>query len=232
MSLRHIISSLIVVFLTPMVQAQTLQSLASIEQTAYVHALHDAQTSYSQPQVLVDSLDKRLRLQQCDKPLHSFSNSSSNTVGSRTIGVKCQGSVEWTVYVPVKVKVIKPVVVSARPLSANQTLTARDVRLEALDIADLRHGYKESLELVIGQQLKYPLSVGMVIPTRSLKQEQVVRRGEQIVLVAMAGTMEVRMNGTALDDASVGEKVKVKNSSSKRVVEGVVHAPGIVKVTM
>jgi flagella basal body P-ring formation protein FlgA len=26
--------------------------------------------------------------------------------------------------------------------------------------------------------------------------------------------------------------VKVKNSSSQRVVEGIVHAPGIVKVTM
>jgi flagella basal body P-ring formation protein FlgA len=232
MPFRHIISSLIVVFLTPAAQAQSLQSLASIEQAAYVHALHDAQASYSQPQVLVDSLDTRLRLQQCDKALHSFSNSVSNTVGSRTIGVKCQGAVEWTVYVPVKVKVIKPVVVSSRPLPANQTLTAKDVRLEAMDIADLRHGYKESLEQVVGQQLKYPLSVGMVIPTRSLKQERVVRRGEQIVLLAKAGTMEVRMNGTALDDASVGETVKVKNSSSQRVVEGIVQAPGIVKVTM
>jgi flagella basal body P-ring formation protein FlgA len=44
--------------------------------------------------------------------------------------------------------------------------------------------------------------------------------------------MEVRMNGTALEDASVGETIKVKNSSSQRVVEGVVEAPGIVKVTM
>jgi flagella basal body P-ring formation protein FlgA len=232
MPFRYIISSFFVVFLTPSVQAQPLQSLASIEQAAYVHALHDAQASYSQPQVLVDSLDKRLRLQQCDEILHSFSNSVSNTVGSRTIGVKCQGSVEWTVYVPVKVKVVKPVVVSSRPLPANQTLTERDVRLEPMDIAELRHGYQESLQQVIGQQLKYPLSVGMVIPTRSLKQERVIRRGEQIVLLATAGTMEVRMNGTALDDASVGERVKVKNSSSQRVVEGIVQAPGIVKVTM
>lgn len=232
MPLRHIICSLIVVFLTPVVQAQPLQSLASIEQAAYIHALHDAQASYSQPQVVVDSLDKRLRLQQCDSPLHSFSNSVSNTVGSRTIGVKCQSTVEWTVYVPVKVKVMKPVVVAARPIPANQTLTARDVKLEVMDIADLRHGYKDALEQVIGQQLKYPLSVGLVIPTRSLKLEQVVRRGEQIILVATAGTMEVRMNGTALADAGVGEKVRVKNSSSQRVVEGIVHAPGIVKVTM
>lgn len=232
MRYRDIIGGLFVVFLTPSIQAQPLQSLSSIEQAAYVHALNDAQASFNQPQVVVDSLDNRLRLQHCDKPLYSFSNSLSNSVGNRTIGVKCQGSVEWTVYVPVKVKVIKSVVVTARALPANQTLTTQDVKLEAIDIAELRQGYQQSLDQVVGQQLKYPLAVGMVIPSRSLKQEKVVRRGEQITLVASAGTMEVRMSGTALDDASVGDKVKVKNSSSQRVVEGIVHGPGIVKVTM
>lgn len=85
---------------------------------------------------------------------------------------------------------------------------------------------------LLGQQLKYPLAMGMVLPPRSLKNEKIVRRGEQIILVASAGSMEVRMNGTAMEDASMGEKVKVKNSSSQRVVEGIVHAPGIVRVTM
>lgn len=221
-----------VAFLTPLAQAASLHSLSSIEQAAYVHALHDAQASYSNPQVVVEPLDDRLRLKQCDQPLNTFSNSSANSVGNRTIGIKCQSPTEWTVYVPVKVKVMKQVVVAARPLAANRNLTNKDLRLQAMDIADLRQGYLDSKQKVIGQQLKYPLAVGRVIPARSLKLEKVVRRGDQIVLVAAAGTMEVRMNGTALDDASVGDKVKVRNSSSERVVEGIVHAPGIVKVTM
>ena len=127
---------------------------------------------------------------------------------------------------------MKQVVVAARPLAANRNLTRQDVRLQAMDIADLRQGYINSPQQVVGQQLKYPLAVGRVVPSRSLKLEKIVRRGEQIVLVAAAGAMEVRMNGTALDDASIGDKVKVKNSSSERVVEGIVQAPGIVKVTM
>lgn len=232
MNIASILFSVSVVFLTPWAYAENLHSLPMIEQAAYVHALNDAQTSYSNPQVVVDALDKRLRLQQCDKPLHTFSNSSSNSVGSRTIGVRCQAPSEWTVYVPVKVKVMKQVVVSARPLAANQTLTQHDIRLEMMDIAELRQGYLASTKAVVGQQLKYPLAVGMVVPSRGLKLEKVVRRGEQIILVAATGSMEVRMNGTALEDAGVGEKVKVKNSSSQRVVEGIVHSPGIVKVTM
>lgn len=232
MRIIKIITTVYVVFLTPLLQAMPMQSLPAIEQAAYVHALNDAQVSYDNPQVVVDGLDKRLRLQQCDQSLHTFSNSSANSVGSRTIGVKCQGETEWTVYVPVQVKVMKQVVVAARPLAANRNLTQQDIRLQAMDIADLRQGYIDSPQQVVGQQLKYPLAVGRVIPARSLKLEKVVRRGEQIILVAVAGSMEVRMNGTALDDASIGDKVKVKNSSSQRVVEGVVDGPGIVKVTM
>lgn len=231
MRLLKIILSFTVVFLTPL-QAEPLQPLPGIEQAAYEHALNDAQASYSQPQVVVEPLDKRLRLNQCEQPLHTFSNSSANNVGNRTIGVKCQHPSEWTVYVPVRVKVMKQVVVAARPLAANRNLTRQDVRLQAMDIADLRQGYISSPQKVVGQQLKYPLAVGRVVPGRSLKLEKIVRRGERIVLVAAAGAMEVRMNGTALDDASIGDRVKVKNSSSERVVEGIVEGPGIVKVTM
>ena len=100
MRLLKIILSFTVVFLTPL-QAEPLQPLPGIEQAAYEHALNDAQASYSQPQVVVEPLDKRLRLNQCEQPLHTFSNSSANNVGNRTIGVKCQHPSEWTVYVPV-----------------------------------------------------------------------------------------------------------------------------------
>ena len=103
-----------------------------------------------------------------------------------------------------------------------------------MDIADLRQGYMEfKSSRLSDSNSSIPVGGSGDCPTRRLKLERVVRRGDQIVLLAAsAGTMEVRMNGTALDDASVGEKVKVKNSSSQRVVEGIVQAPGIVKVTM
>lgn len=232
MSNYFLITVMSVVFLTQPVMAEPLHALSDIEQTAFIYAASDAQASYDNPQIIVEALDNRLRLQHCDKPLHAFSNTVSNTLGNRTVGVRCNSPTEWTVYVPVKVKVLQSVVVAARPLAANKTLTKTDIKLELMDIGELRQGFMQSTDKVLGQQLKYPLSMGMVLPPRGLKLEKVVRRGEQITLVANAGTMEVRMNGTAMEDASVGERVKVKNSSSKRVVEGIVHAAGIVKVTM
>jgi flagella basal body P-ring formation protein FlgA len=90
------------------------------------------------------------------------------------------------------------------------------------DISDLRQGFILSPNMVVGQQLRYSLAMGTALTPRSLKQQKIVQRGEQVILVAQAGSMEVRMNGMAMEDATLGDKIKVKNSSSNRVVEGVV----------
>ena len=125
-----------VVFLTQALKADTLHALSDIEQTAFMYAMSDAQASYNNPQIIVEPLDDRLRLQQCEKPLQAFANTVSNTLGNRTVGVRCNAAVEWTVYVPVKVKVMQPVVVAARPLPANQTLHKTDIKLEMMDIVE------------------------------------------------------------------------------------------------
>ncbi len=229
---RLLLSCLSAVLLTHSVYADSLQSLAGIEQTAYVFAMNDAQAYYDNPQITVDAMDKRLRLQACDGKLSAFSSSSADTTGNRTIGIRCSTPTEWTVYVSVKVKVLRPVVVAARALSANQVLKASDVKTVMQDISDLRQGFILSSDNVVGQQLRYSLAMGTALTPRSLKQQKIVQRGEQVILVAQAGSMEVRMNGMAMEDAILGDKIKVKNSSSNRVVEGVVQAPGVVQVTM
>lgn len=232
MTIRSLLMVFAAGFLTHAVHAAQLQALGQIEHAAYIHALNDARASYDNPQVTVEPLDKRLRLQACAQPLEAFASSASNALGNRSIGVRCSAPTAWTVYVPVKVRVMRNVVVAARPLAANQSLTAADVTLQQRDIGELRQGYLQQAEQALGQQLKYPLAMGVVVQPNSLKAEKLIRRGERIVLVATAGSMEVRMNGTAMEDAGMGERVKVKNSSSQRVVEGTVHAPGIVHVTM
>jgi len=219
-------------FFAANINADALHSLDNIEQVVYEYALSHAQENFDNPQIEMGTLDSRLRLQACEHHLDIFNNREGTGVGNQTIGVKCSSPVAWTVYVPVKVKVLQAVVVAARPLAANQLITAKDVKLKQLDIGALRQGYVNNIRKIVGQQLKYPVALGTVIKPRSVQAQKLVRRGEHIMLVALAGNMEVRMSGTALSDAILGQRIRVKNSSSKRVVEGVVEAAGIVKVTM
>ena len=212
--------------------AAELQSRESIEHTAYMYAFEQVQMSYDNAQIVMEPLDRRLRLQACENTLKAFSNNRKIGLGKQTIGVKCNSPVAWTVYIPAKVKLFRPVVVVARPLAMNHIILKSDLKIVSLDIGSLRKGYIKNPQHIIGQQLKYPLAIGTVINPNSLKPQKIIQRGELIMLVATAGLMEVRMSGTALSDGSLGQRVRVKNLSSKRVVEGVVDGPGIVKVTM
>ena len=121
---------------------------------------------------------------------------------------------------------------SNRDITAAGNVTEQDLRIEQRDIGNLRQGYMANIAAVVGQQAKYSLGMGTVIQKNHLRPLNVVKRGESIVLVASAGTMEVRMQGTAMADAGIGDRVRVRNLSSDRVVEGVVDSPGVVRVTM
>lgn len=213
-------------------KAETLQSLDNIEHAAYEYGLSKAQSQYDNPQIVMTALDSRLRLQACDSKLEAFSNTQNSGLGNQTIGVKCHRPVAWTVYVPIQVKVFQPVVVVVKSLPARHEITKADIRIEQHDISILRQGYLQNTKMVIGQQLKYSVARGTVIKPRSLVDKKVIHRGEQIVLIATAGNMEVRMTGKALSDATQGQRIRVKNLSSKRIVEGIVDAPGIVRITM
>ncbi len=210
----------------------TLHPINTIEQAAYEFSLSKAQERYDNPQVVMGELDSRLRLQACDTQLEVFTNSVNAWLGNQTVGVKCSAPVAWTVYVPVEIKVFKPVVVAVKTLAANSVITKADVKLQPWDVSGLRQGYIKSINEIVGQQLKYAVSMGTVMTPTHVRPQKVVRRGEYITLVAVAGTMEVKMNGTAMSDASLGQRIKVKNTSSRRIVEGVVDAPGIVRVQL
>jgi flagellar basal body P-ring formation protein FlgA len=58
----------------------------------------------------------------------------------------------------------------------------------------------------------------------------IVRRGQEITLVASSGTFEVRAAGRALADAPAGARLRVQNLSSMKVVEGMVESSDVVRV--
>ncbi len=230
--LRNLTLVLTVNLLTFNVSANNLQSLADVEHAAYIFTLAQAQARFNNPEITLTPMDKRLRLQNCEGGLEAFTNREMTSAGNVTVGVRCHHPVAWTVYLPLQIKVMQPMVVVARPVSGNHVLTEQDLRIEQRDIGSLRQGYMTNIAAVVGQQAKYSLGLGTVVQKNHLRPLNVVKRGESIVLVASAGTMEVRMQGTAMADAGVGDRVRVKNLSSERVVEGVVDAPGVVRVTM
>ncbi|HLA75627.1 MAG TPA: flagellar basal body P-ring formation chaperone FlgA [Gammaproteobacteria bacterium] len=218
------------------VQADEYQSVDSIYAAArnfISEQLQNLPASAARPvQVQVGTLDPRLRLAACEIPLEAFLPAGGQSQGNTTVGVRCQGARPWLLYVPVVVKAFSDVLVATHALARGAQISASDLKPVALDMANLPADYLSDPQQVIGKTLKRPLSSGGVFGASLLEAPRIVRRDQQVTLLAEDAGIEVRMGGQALSDGEQGQVIRVRNTLSKLVVEGIVTAPGVVKVRM
>ncbi len=182
--------------------------------------------------VEVGALDSRLRLTACDTKLTAYAPPGARTLGNTTVGVRCNGPQPWSLYVPVTIKMYGEAVVAARPLAMASVLSLQDVRLAQVELGASAAGVLIDPQQVVGKVLRRPLMGDAVVTLDSLEEPRLVRRDEQVMLVAEGSGIEVRMQGRALTDGVAGELIRVRNLGSKRVIEGTVVAPGLIRVRM
>lgn len=175
-------------------------------------------------------LDQRLQLPRCDAPLDAFLQRGSDLRSRMTVGVRCAGDRPWKVYVTVDVVVTQSVLVAARTLPREHVLTAADMVSVDRDVAGLTAGYVTDPKRVVGQRLKHQLIEGRMLTPAMLAADIAVHRGQSVTLTVRSKSLAIRMEGKALMDGSVNERIRVENTTSRRVVEGIVRSPEHVEV--
>lgn len=140
--------------------------------------------------------------------------------------VQVQGSHEQR---KVQLKWHQPVVVALSPLRRGQRVDRSSVALGLSEKTGF--GYlPSSIEQVEGRTVRLPIRSGGVLRGSSLDGEVAVSGGQQVTLVCAVGGVEVMASGRSVDSGRIGERVRVMNLASRRVVSGVVEAPGVVRV--
>lgn len=169
--------------------------------------------------------DSRLYLPRCPQP----PNASASQHGLRMqVKVSCPNS--WALYVPVSVEQQRQVVVTRRSLAANELIGREDVELRWQALSSGGYGYFESLEAVIGRKLIRPVNADRMLQPNQLRQAWTVHKGDTVTLISRAGPVEIRGRGTAQHNAVEHSRVKVRNLSSGRIVEGYARGNGIVEI--
>lgn len=183
-------------------------------------------------EIEVANLDPRLRMPQCDRDVSARLESPAIPLGRVTVRVRCEGGSPWTVFVPATVKLYRQVVVATRPLKRDTVIADGDVALKERDVGQLNQGFLPSLDQAVGQKVVRPTVMDQVIAPVQIEQPEVIRKGDQVVITARAGTLAVRMPGEALSDGGMNEQIRVRNLNSQRVVKARVTGPAQVEVSM
>lgn len=180
--------------------------------------------------VAADPLDSRLRVQACDQALSGALPALSQETGRVTVEVRCAGTHPWRLFVPVRVTVLKSILIAAAPLERGKVLTASDVILAEREVVATPGGYVTTVEGAVGQFIRRSVPAGTVLTPAMLDPPVLVRRGQNVTLEARSGPIIVRMAGVAKGDGTLGEIISVENVASRKLVQGIVRNEKAVEI--
>jgi len=205
------------------------QQVANFARSAY--ASHYPELEVGNNLIIqVSSLDPRLKLVKCKSPLKFKINSLSHSSSNVTVKTSCNDGSRWTIFIPAAVEIYRDVVVASQSLARGHRLTEDDINLQRANIMQLGNGYVSDPSRVIGMELKRSLRSLDTIKLNHVQEADVINKGDLVVLRVRSNVLVVQTEGVALSNGYVGEKIKVRNERSKRVVDGMVTGPGEVQV--
>lgn len=203
------------------------QGMAEIRQAADAYARQQTAHLTGQVSVTVGAIEA-MQLAACAK-LQAFMPLGAKLWGNSNIGVRCSQGADWTVYVPVTVRVQAPVVVAARPLPSGRQLVAEDLSLQMAELTQLPAGVISNQEDALGKVLSYGVVAGNPLRQDMLRAPILVRQGQSVRLVAQGAGFKVSSEGRALNNAAIGQQVQVK-AQNGQTVSGIVKPDGTVEV--
>lgn len=215
---------------TQAVSAAEVQSLDQIRETVgrfLLKALGDASANVK---IDVGQLDPRLRLPACAEPLQLSRPPGSPSRGATSVAVRCEGATPWSLSVPATIRREFVVLVTRQNLDRGRTLTNSDYQVEKRLLTDAPAGALSDPASAAGQVLLRALPAGAVLTEATVKAALAVKRGQAVTLSLSSGPVAIEVAGVAMQNGAIGDRVTVRNTNSKRLVEGVVKAPNVVGV--
>lgn len=150
-------------------------------------------------------------------------------LGRYSLKVRCEKTSRWSLLVKADISLFVPVVTSLNELERDQLISEADLTLETQNIASLNSGYFTQLDDVAGQRAKRRIGADQIITQRFIKLNELVRKGEKVIIEAGSSQFSVSMQGVSLGKGQLGDQVSVKNLSSGKVIQAEVVGKNRVK---
>lgn len=174
--------------------------------------------------VEVIGLPAGYKSQKCPQALKVKANKQL-TIGRNSIQVSCPNTSSWSLMLTANIEVWRNVVVIRDHLARGERIQSNSLTLQQRNIGGLQRGYFTSLKQVTGNISKRSLKAGTAVSPSMIDLPIIIQRGQLVTLRVEHPGLAVNMKGIALKKGRKGDVIKVKNSSSNRVLFGtVVHA--------
>jgi flagella basal body P-ring formation protein FlgA len=179
-------------------------------------------------EVAVGQLDGRVTLAPCART-EFFVPGGTRLWGRARIGLRCVQGANWSVLLPVDVRIHGPALVAARHLAALQPIGADDVHVAEVEWTREAHGVVTDAAQLENRVPTRPIAPGQPIPVAALRAPQAVSQGDAVKVVGTGRGFSVSTAAVALAAAQDGQTVRVRTEGG-RVLTGTARTGRIVEV--
>jgi flagella basal body P-ring formation protein FlgA len=120
--------------------------------------------------------------------------------------------------------------VPKRLISAGAIIGADDLEWQPVHLARLSGNSLTDAEQLVGHMAKRPLKAGQVLRTSDVAVSPIIHKNDLIRVVVQTGAMTLSVQGKAMQDAALGQTIRVINVNSNRQLSGTVVDAGTVAV--
>ena len=120
--------------------------------------------------------------------------------------------------------------VAMKPLKRGAVVEAGDVQLSKVGDIAIRRDSVENIGDVIGYSISSDIGQGEMFRASALQVPPAITAGTRITLLVRTGRLEVTATGVALESGIIGQDIKVRNESSKKIITGKIEQAGLVVV--
>ena len=121
--------------------------------------------------------------------------------------------------------------VASRRLLPGDVVGLADVKMGRLRVEAVRAEIARDAAQAVGMAVRHPIGSGTPFGLADLGRPLAVQRGDAVHMQLEFPGLLVSAQGVALESGSVGDRIKVLNTSSRAVLEAEVTAAGLVRIT-
>ncbi len=132
--------------------------------------------------------------------------------------------------VPISIKVFKDVPTAVNSMHKGQKIQISDITYERLDVTYHDESKIPGIEKIVGKSVNRNIAKGEIIASTFLENEILVNRGGKVSIIVQSGAVSIRTSGVALQDAAIGDDIRVQRDGSRQSLQGKVYSDGTVYI--
>lgn len=163
--------------------------------------------------------------------LEPFMPTGARLWGHMTVGVRCAGEHPWTIYLQARVALHATYYLAARAMAPGEVLTAADLVARDGDLTGLPQAIVTDPSQAVGSVSLVRIAGGMPLRRDMLKSASAIAIGQTVRVVAAGDGFSISAEGSAMNNASPGQQVRVKTANGQ-IISGIVKDGATVEIQM